>query len=299
VHARTALLALAAALAISACGSKSPRSPETRSTQAAATVRPCGRPGSPPSRYAHVIWIVMENESYADVLGSSDAPYLRGLAKACGSATHFTAEAHPSLPNYVAMTSGSTQGVTDDDGPSSHKLAVPSIFSQLGTRWRALQEAIPAPCGQGNSGRYAVRHNPAAYYTNIRASCRRRDVRLTARPNLSAAFTFVTPDLCHDMHDCSVATGDRWLAGFVPRVLHSRQYAAGGTALFITWDEDDYSSGNVIPTLVIAPHTAPGTRSAGPFTHYSLLRTTEELLGLPTTLGAAAQASSMRAAFGL
>jgi hypothetical protein len=197
------------------------------------------------------------------------------------------------------MTSGSTHGISDDLGPDSHRLAGPSIFSQVGSGWRALEDAMPAACDRGNSGRYAVRHNPAVYYANLAGSCRRQDVPLGTRPDLSARFTFVTPDLCHDMHDCSVSSGDRWLAGFVPQIVRSRQYAAGRTALFITWDEDDGSSSNRIPTLVIAPRTRPGTRSARPFSHYSMLRTTEELLGLPVSLGAAARAPSMRAAFGL
>ena len=238
----------------------------------------------------------MENKSFAQAMTGS---YIHALAGACGVATRFSAEAHPSLPNYIAMTSGSTQGITDDAGPSAHRLRAPSIFSQLGSGWRALEESMPSPCDRGSSGLYAVRHNPAAYYVGLHASCLRRDVRLGAPPDLSARFTFVTPNLCHDMHDCSLATGDRWLAGFVPRVLASAQYRSGGTALFITWDEDDGSSANRVATLVVAPHTRPGTRAAARFDHYALLRTTDELLGLPVNLGAAARARSMRAAFGL
>jgi hypothetical protein len=293
-------LVLACALVLSACGAGGSSSiSATRQAQPVSSLHACGRPGKAERRYQHVIWIVMENKSFSDVIGSSQAPYIRSLAAACGLATRFSAESHPSLPNYIAMTSGSTQGITDDSGPSSHELAVRSIFSQLGGRWRAVQESMPTPCERSNSGRYAVRHNPAAYYASLAASCRRQDVPLTTPPELSARFTFVTPNLCNDMHDCSVDTGDHWLAGFVPRVLRSREYAAGRTALFITWDEDDGSSSNRIPMLVIAPHTRPGTRSARPFSHYSMLRTTEELLGLPTNLGAAARAPSMRAAFGL
>jgi phosphatidylinositol-3-phosphatase len=286
-------------LLVPACGGGSSPPPASRAVHAVAVTRPCGRSGAPPHRYSHVIWIVMENKSFSDVIGSSEAPYTHALASACGLATRFSAETHPSLPNYLAMTSGSTQGISDDLGPESHRLAVPSIFSQLGRRWRALEDGMPSACDRGNSGRYAVRHNPAAYYTNLAGSCRRQDVPLRTRPNLSARFTFVTPDLCHDTHDCPVADGDRWLAGFVPKILRSRQYASRGTALFITWDEDDGSSSNRIATLVIAPHTRPGTRSARSFSHYSMLGTTEELLGLPVRLGAAARAPSMRAAFGL
>jgi hypothetical protein len=300
VQVRYAVLVLSAALTLSACGANSSAPPGTPAAQTVpAAIHACGRSGAAPARYRHVVWIVMENKSYADVIGSSQAPYIRTLAAACGLATGFRAESHPSLPNYIAMTSGSTQGVTDDAGPSAHQLSAPSIFSQLGGKWRALEEEMPAPCARDNSGRYAVRHNPAVYFTKLGASCHRRDVRLTIPPNLSARFTFVTPNVCHDMHDCSVATGDQWLSGFVPRILRSREYAAGRTALFITWDEDDGNSANLVPTLVVAPHTRPGTRSAKAFSHYSLLRTTEDLLGLRVRLGAAARAPSMRAAFGL
>jgi hypothetical protein len=207
------------------------------------------------------------------------------------------AEAHPSLPNYIAMTSGSTQGITDDNGPASHLLSVGSIFSQLGTKARSLEESMPSNCDKSSSGEYAVRHNPEAYYTNLGTACGTNDVPLTATPDFSAAFTFVTPNLIDDMHDGTIADGDNWLKGFVPKVLASSQYKAGTLALFITWDEDDSSSTNHIPTIVISPttsHISTGTR----FTHYSMLRTTEEMLGLPL-LGAAASASSMRATFGL
>jgi hypothetical protein len=145
---------------------------------------------------------------------------------------------------------------------------------------------------------YAPKHNPAAYFTNVAHACSRQDVRLGSQPNLGARFTFITPNLCHDTHNCSVRTGDRYLAGLVPKIVNSSQYRAGRTAVFITWDEDDGSSTNHIPTLVIAPHTSPGTSSNTRFTHYSMLRTTEELLGLKK-IGAANRAPSMRAAFGL
>ncbi len=140
--------------------------------------------------------------------------------------------------------------------------------------------------------------HPAAYYTGTRAACQTQDLPLAATPDLGARFTFVTPNLCNDMHSCPVASGDRWLAGFVPKVLASPQYQGGDTVLVITWDERDVGAGNPVAPIVVAPSVAPGTRSATPYTHYSLLRTTEELLGLPL-LGAAATATSMRPGFGL
>lgn len=238
----------------------------------------------------------MENRSYSEVIGSSDAPYINKLAHECGLATNFSAESHPSLPNYVAMTSGSTQGIGDDGDPSQHHLTAPSIFSQLGGGWHAFAESMPSTCDPSNGGKYAVRHNPAVYYTNIRGRCAHQDTPLPARPNLSSRFTFITPNLCHDMHDCSTSAGDSWLASFVPKIFRSRTYRNGSTVIFITWDEG--TSDNHIATLVLSRFTRPGTTSSKPFDHYSLLRTTEELLGIGK-LGAAATANDMRGTFRL
>jgi hypothetical protein len=260
---------------------------------------PCGVAASPPSTYQHVVWIVMENHAATAALSPASAPYTVGLTRACGLATSFTAESHPSLPNYVAMTSGSTQGIKDDNGPSSHPLAVPSIFSQTAGSWRALQESMPANCSSAGAATYAVRHNPAAYYTGIRGECATNDVPLGAVPDLSARFTFVTPNLCNDTHSCPVATGDAWLSRFLPQVFGSPQYQSGTTAVFLTWDEDDGSAGNHVATIVMAPSVPAGIQVATPFTHYSLLRTTEELLGIPGYLGGAATATSMRGGFHL
>jgi hypothetical protein len=240
----------------------------------------------------------MENKGWSDVIGASGAPYINHLAAACGLATRFYAEAHPSLPNYIAMTSGSTHGITDDAGPASHQLPGPSIFSQAGS-WRALEESMRTPCERSQGGGYAVRHNPAAYYAGLRAGCPRRDRPLPQGVPPLARFTFVTPNLCHDMHDCSVAAGDRWLSAWLARLLESVAYRAGGTAVVVTWDEDDGAQSQHIPTLVAAPSVRPGTRSGRRFDHYAMLRTTEDMLGIGGHLGHAAGAASMRAAFGM
>ena len=156
---------------------------------------------------------------------------------------------------------------------------------------------MPSNCSLSSSGRYLVRHNPQAYYTNIRGECGRYDVPLGSTANISARFTFVTPDACNDMHDCSVATGDRWLSNFLPQLLASGEYRAGKTAIFITFDEGS-GGNNKVATIAVAPPVRPGARSGTAYTHYSLLRTTEEMLGLGL-LGNAASATSMRAGFGL
>ena len=297
-----AAIAAAAALVVTlaAAGIVGCRPTTTPRAKAAvpSTARVCGTRAGRPAKVRHVVWIVMENEAYAGVIGSRSAAYVTRLAHSCGLATRFTAEAHPSLPNYIAMTSGSPQGVSNDDGPAKHPLAVPTIFSQLGPRWRAYAESMPGACALRNAGSYAVRHNPATYYVAIRDQCRAQDLPLRGAPAPAAAFTFVTPNLCHDMHSCPVRDGDRWLASWLPRLLRSRQYRDGSTVVFITWDEDNGSAGQHIPTLVLSPDTRRGTRSAAPFDHYSMLATTEDLLGLPR-LGRASHATSMAGAFGL
>ena len=268
----------------------------------------CGdRAGAPPS-VEHVIWIWMENKSYGQIVGSAAAPYENQLADACGLATNYTGVTHPSLPNYIAATSGGTQGVTDDGPPSKHPIAAPSLFEQVPS-WRSYQESMPAPCYLGDAYPYAVKHNPAAYYTAISVACQSWDVpsgTTTAGVFLDdltngtlPAFSFVTPDLCHDTHDCDVGTGDRWLQGWMAEIAASPSYRSGTTVVFITWDEDDYSEDNHVATFVVSPYTPAGTKSGAAFDHYSLLRTTEELLGLTTYLGNAATAASMRSAFGL
>jgi hypothetical protein len=260
---------------------------------APSSATPCGA-SARPAAWQHVVWIVMENHAYDEVVG---APFIASLAARCGLATSYTAVAHPSVPNYIALTSGDTQGITSTVSPAQQLLA-PSIFSQLGTRWRTLAESMPAACALAGGGLYMSTHNPAAYYADLAPACAAQNVPLTDAPDLSAAFTFIAPNSCNSMHDCPVATGDAWLGQLVPKLLDSPQYRAGATAIFVTWDEDDGSAAQHVATLVISPSTAPGTQDPTAYDHYSLLRTTEEMLGL-APLANAATAASMRGPFGL
>jgi phosphatidylinositol-3-phosphatase len=276
--------------------------------------KPCGTVSAPPVRIDHVIWIWMENKPYNAIIGSPSAPFENELAGACGLATNYQAITHPSLPNYIAATSGGTQGVVDNDPPASHPLDVPSIFSQVeaqGKTWRSYQENAPSNCALVSSGLYAVKHDPAAYYTGIRGDCASWDVPMgtTAGGNFLSeltngtlpAFSFVTPDLCNGTHDCPVQTGDAWLAAWIAKIVASPTYLAGRTVVFLTWDEDDGTAADHIPMIVVNPSTPAGTRSSASFNHYSLLKTTEQLLGVTTFLGHAGDAgtSSMLSAFNL
>jgi phospholipase C len=248
----------------------------------------------------------MENKPLSAVMGSASAPYENALARQCGGAANYHGITHPSLPNYLAATGGSTFGVTDDGGPSAHPIASGSIFSQLdnaGKSWRGYMESMSQNCATSASRPYAVKHNPAAYYTALRASCERNDVPLEGNlqhdvdTGALPSFSFITPNLCNDTHDCPVSTGDRWLAEWIPRILNGSNYRSGDTVVVLTWDEGT-GSNNQIPTVVVAPKVKPGTRVTDRLDHYGLLRGTEELLGLPP-LGKAATATSFATAFGL
>ncbi|MFL6137787.1 MAG: alkaline phosphatase family protein [Frankiaceae bacterium] len=305
----TALMGTAVAGAAIAAGNAAPTT-TARTTPAVSASAPCAGAAAP-AKYDHVIWIWFENK--APIIGSSSAPYFTSLAGQCGLATNYHGITHPSLPNYLAATGGSTFGVTDDNPPSSHRITAASIFSQVkasGRQWRSYEESMPSNCALSSSGTYAVKHDPAAYFTGIRTDCSSWDVpmgttssgafRAAVNGGTLPAFSFITPNMCNDMHDCSVATGDAWLKSWMPRILSSATYLAGRTAVVVTFDESSSSSTtNAVSTIVVAPSVRKGTANGTRFDHYSLLRTTEEMLGLPTTLGGASTAASMRSAFHL
>jgi len=246
-------------------------------------------------------------ENHTSVLADPAARYERALASSCAAATDDADVGSPSLPNYLGATSGSTWGVGDDRNPSSHRLAVDNLFRQVraaGGSERSYEEAMGTSCRLSGAGEYAVKHNPAAYYVGgaDRAACQADDVPLgswSAGALVSAiagglpTFAFVTPDLCDDTHDCSIAAGDAPLAAWVPRILAGADYGAGRTAVVISWDEP-----TPMAEVVVAPSVRPGTRIATRTDHYALLRTTEEMLGLPL-LGAARGAPDLRPLAGL
>jgi phosphatidylinositol-3-phosphatase len=262
----------------------------------------------PPQTYRHIIVIVMENHSASQVFGSPKTPYLTKVARSCGRAVRYRAIAHPSLPNYIAMTAGSNGGIATDC--NACRTNVPSIFRQLARRgraWRGYAESMPSPCLRDDSGRYLMRHNPAVYFGHLQGTCRTSDLpmgtpargslRHALRKNVLPAYAFLTPDACHDMHDCPKSAGDAWLRAWLPLILANTSYRNGQTAVFLTFDEG-VGADQRVATVVLSRYVAAGTVSHTRFTHYSLLRTTENLLGLPL-LGYARKAVGMRRAFGL
>lgn len=269
----------------------------------------CGSRAAGSVRVTHVVWIVMENRSYNQVV---PAPYISSLAAACGVETNYHNISHPSLPNYLAMTSGrATSQLPATDCPSFCPVAGPSIFSQSPS-WGVFAESMPGNCVKHDARPYVVHHTAAPYYSAL-TSCPKYDVPLTAL-NLSnlPAFSLIIPNIVHDMHErsSSVAAGDSWLRTNLGAILNSPVYKSGSTVVFVTWDEggtprstnscatNTTDQGCHVALLVMSAFTTPGTRWSALANHYSLLRATEALLGMPY-LGLAASASSVGAAFRL
>ena len=267
----------------------------------AGTTFSAGGTAAPKVRFRHVILIVFENHEADDVLGNSDAPTFNRLATRYATIKNYTAVAHPSLPNYLALVSGSTHGIESDctsclvDGRS-----LADTLQASRKTWKTYAEGLPSAGFTGvSSDRYVRKHVPFLYFRrNLTPTRIRRIVPLTQfLPDLRAArlptFSLVVPDLCHDMHDCGVATGDAWLSGFVKPLL--RGSALRNSIVFVVFDEGttDDGGGGHVPALAIGPLVRRHASTSAPIDHYGLLRTIEQGLRLPL-LGQSASARPIR-----
>ena len=275
----------------------------------AAADAPCGwATAGPPAQFDHVVWIIYENKTFDLVFSSGNAPYITALAEDCGRGENMHHVYTKSLANYIALTSGTTGGITSDRNPSIWPQSQVSLFEQLGRGWRQLNESMPQNCYLKGSGDYTVNHAPAQYYTRIRDECQELSVPLGSVPDISARFTLIIPNKVHDMHRTDstptvpdrVRAGDQWTSQIMPQLLASAEYRAGKTVIILTWDEANARTSR-IPFVVVSPYTAPDTRSTTNFDHYSVLKATEEMLGITTFLGAAGDAGtvSIRSDFNL
>ena len=239
---------------------------------------------SPSAANPHVFVIVMENTSLATALR---APSISSLASKYRLATNYHAISSPSLPNYLALTSGSTWGITDD---GYHALPAGGLGAQLtsaGVTWRAYMEGLTSAGCLRSPYPYALKHNPFAYYGG---SCPQNVVSMDglnadlARDTPS--FVWITPGLCHDGHDRALAEAGPWLDDLVGRIVDSAAWRDHG-ALFVVWDEGDGRS-SVVPLIVVSPDV-DSRNVDGIYDHYSLLAAIEDIFGLPR-LGAAKDA---------
>jgi phospholipase C len=247
---------------------------------------------APVPQFAHVIVIVFENKEEQQVIGARDAPTFTRLARTYARLRDYHGVSHPSLPNYLALVSGGTHGIRSDcTSCTVTGRSLADTLEQAGRTWKTYAEGLPRPGFTGAfAGRYAKKHDPFLYFRDVAASpARRRNVvpltQLAAdlRAQQLPDFALVVPDACHSMHDCSVSTGDRWLARTIPPLLD-----VPDTAVFVTFDEG--SVPNHVPALVAGTSVKPGASFAGRTNHYGLLRTIEDAWGLPP-LGASAHTS--------
>jgi hypothetical protein len=239
---------------------------------------------SPAPQTPHVFVIVMENTSLVTALRS---PSIERLAAKYVLATNYHAVSSPSLPNYLAMTSGSTWGITDD---AYHALPAGGLGAQLtaaGVSWRAYMEGLTSAGCLRSPYPYALKHNPFAYYGG---SCPENVVALDALDTDLARDTpslvWITPGLCHDGHDCALTEAGPWLEDLVGRIVDSPAWHDHGS-LFVVWDEGDGRS-SVVPLIVASPDLG-SRRVDSLYDHYSLLAAIEDHFGVPR-LGAARDA---------
>jgi hypothetical protein len=283
---RVVMLVLLAAL-IAACAgapSSSASPSATATSHSPAPTAPATEGVVPP--FAHVYTIVLENASFATMVGNSKAPYLNGLMAKYGLSASYFGVSHPSQPNYLALFSGSTQGITDD---SQHDLANTNLADQLeahGKTWRVVEQDYPGGCftgsskngqgeGIGSPGTYVRKHNPAISFADIRTNPVRcaNITNLVAFDPSAANYQLIVPNECNDMHSCPIATADAFLATFVPRITSNAAFT--DSVLFITTDEGEGTAGGGgrVATVVLSPLAKPGFTSSVQHDHYALLRT--------------------------
>ncbi|WP_035841814.1 alkaline phosphatase family protein [Kitasatospora azatica] len=244
----------------------------------------------------HVIVVVMENHAYSQIIGSSSAPYINNTLKAGGgNLTNSFGITHPSEPNYYALFSGSTQGRTDDSCIAVQSLSAANLGSELlaaGKTWASYNESLPS---QGSttcsSGKYAQKHNPWFGFNNVPLNSAYTFAQFPTDYTTLPKEAFVVPNLCSDMHDCSVSTGDTWIKNNLGAYATWAQ--THNSLLVVTFDEDNGSNGNHIATVVYGQHVAPGSSATATYNHYSVLRTLEDLAGLTSHAGNAASASDI------
>lgn len=243
-------------------------------------------------RFSHVVVIVFENREYSQIIGNPTAPNFNSLAHRYALLTNYYALAHPSLPNYLAMISGSTQGITSDC--TSCRVDARNLADTLQSAhrsWKVYAEGLPYPGFSGTGSElYVKKHVPFLYFEDVlqsRARLRRivplssltGDLRAHRLPD----FSLIVPNICHDTHSCPIASGDAWLGAFLPSLLSSPELKGG--VVFVVFDEavetDAAHGGGHIPVIVAGPLVRRGARANEFLDHYGLLRTIEQSWRLP------------------
>jgi phosphatidylinositol-3-phosphatase len=278
-------------------------------TGRAATTVPHPATPSSTAPFGHVFILVEENANYSDVIGSSKMPYLNSLANQYGLATQYYADTHPSIGNYMMLTTGRV--LTDDDSqtPLTFPVSVDNAVRELiasGKSWRQYAESIPSVGYIGGDstccgGRFITRHAPLPYMKDAQAASQlsntvpfeqlAKDLANNTLPN----YGFITPNGCNDAHDCHLDVGDNWLKTNIDPLIKSLQFKRDGL-LVIVFDEsatDKINGGGRVPALIISPFAKGGYKSTKVYRHESVLRLLLEGLGVTKIPGSAAAAPKM------
>ncbi|HEY3417365.1 MAG TPA: alkaline phosphatase family protein [Armatimonadota bacterium] len=249
--------------------------------------------------FSHVMLIVLENHEYGGVIGNStQMPVFNQLAGENTLLTHYYAVSHPSLPNYIALVSGDTQGITTDcTNCFVNATNLADLLNKTNLTWKTYQEDMPSPCFVGSASTYAQKHNPFIYFNDLRTDaelCQANVVPLTqldtdlangVLPN----FSFIMPNLCNSAHDCGLDVADRWLGAMITKLTSAKSYDAN-SLIIVTFDEGQgnhsccglpKSAGGQVATLLISPLAKAGFQDPTPYSHYSILKTLSAAWGIP------------------
>lgn len=258
---------------------------------------------SPPQRPTGwggtVFTIVMENHSRDAIFGNPQAPFINQLAsQGAVAAGYHDSYVHPSEPNYIWMVAGQNFGILNDDDPNANQTIdsrshLVDQIESAGLTWKTYQESMGQACGLRSHGLYATKHNPFVYFTDINGwdgtkfqpsqRCNEHVVDYTQLDADIAAgqvpnYVFITPNLVNDMHDGSVADGDKWLSKEIPKLLATDAFKNGGV-LYLTWDEGTSQSDDP-PFIVVSPNAKPGFVSQTEYDTSSFLKTVQSQLGI-------------------
>ena len=280
--------------------------------QVAQTPPPPVTPAQQNARFGHVFVVVEENHNYSDVVASASMPYLNGLINQYGLATNYFANGHPSIPDYFMLTTGQTLTLIDALTPQSFPVSDDNVVRELiaaGKTWKSYAEDLPdVGYTGGDTGNYAVRHNPLAYMTDVQNNSAQVK-NLVPFTQFSAdlptanlpEYSFIVPNLCNDAHDCPLSTADAWLKTNIDPVILSPVFQKDGL-LIIVFDEADTldftGGGGHVAAVIVSPLGKRGYKSIAFYQHQSVLRLTLEGLGATKLPGAAATAPAMWEFFG-
>ncbi|MEH7454139.1 alkaline phosphatase family protein [Gottfriedia acidiceleris] len=228
----------------------------------------------------HIVIVIEENHAKQQIMGNYSAPYINSLMTQGANLINYHAIEHPSQPNYLDLFSGSNQGITDDDLPKS-KLSTDNLASELNEKkltFAGYSEDLPSIGFNGEYNKdYARRHNPWVNFTNVSKKANQPFEKFPTNFSKLPTVSFIIPNLQNDMHDGTIKQGDQWLKKQIDDYV--KWAKKNNSLLIVTWDEDDFSHNNKIPTVFVGLMVKKGQFNEN-LNHFNLLHTIEDIYGL-------------------